>query len=94
MSAKWFKCIFKPVSLGLVRSDLMLETSCARVKECKRSPFYCCWKQVEVNTIASGFGWLGPISAAIQRFKWTISTYVGPIKMLGKYYVVTINNQR
>lgn len=34
---------------------------------------YCCWKQVEINTIASGFGWLGPISAAIQRYKHNIS---------------------
>lgn len=85
------KCIFKPVSLGLVRSDLMLETSCARMKECKRSPFYCCWKQVEVNTIASGFGWLGPISAAIQRlFKYIR----GPIIMMGKYLCSNNNNQR
>ncbi|EDV38579.2 uncharacterized protein Dana_GF19360, isoform C [Drosophila ananassae] len=29
---------------------------------------YCCWKQVEINTIASGFGHLGPASKTIQRF--------------------------
>ncbi|KAH8342921.1 hypothetical protein KR059_001812 [Drosophila kikkawai] len=29
---------------------------------------YCCWKQVEINTIASGFGHLGPASKIIQRF--------------------------
>jgi len=28
---------------------------------------YCCWKQVEINTIASGFGHLGPASKTIQR---------------------------
>ncbi|XP_034118156.1 glutathione synthetase isoform X1 [Drosophila albomicans] len=29
---------------------------------------YCCWKQVEINTIASGFGHLGPASKTIQSF--------------------------
>ena len=28
---------------------------------------YCCWKQVELNTIASGFGWMGPASGMIHR---------------------------
>lgn len=52
--------------LGLVRSDLMLESSCGPNKEkCKRP--YCCWKQVEINTIASGFGHLGPISRELHR---------------------------
>lgn len=31
------------------------------------SSAYCCWKQVEINTIASGFGHLGPASKTIQR---------------------------
>ncbi|XP_062139300.1 glutathione synthetase isoform X4 [Drosophila sulfurigaster albostrigata] len=30
---------------------------------------YCCWKQVEINTIASGFGHLGPASKTIQSFQ-------------------------
>lgn len=55
----------KPLSLGLLRSDLMLESICAGECSCPRS--YCCWKQVEINTIASGFGHLGPISKEIQR---------------------------
>ncbi|ODN05249.1 Glutathione synthetase [Orchesella cincta] len=61
------------LSLGLVRSDLMLESGCLKGSACKRhrnvprGP-YCCWKQVEVNTIASGFGWLGPeVSMGLLR---------------------------
>lgn len=53
------------ISLGLLRSDLMLESLCCTNKDKKRP--YCCWKQVEINTIASGFGHLGPISREIQR---------------------------
>ncbi|KAF4524344.1 hypothetical protein B566_EDAN015897 [Ephemera danica] len=63
--------ITQPVSLGLVRSDLMLESTCPP-KTCPKlhsqTPTYCCWKQVEINTIASGFGWLGPVSGLIHRF--------------------------
>ena len=33
----------------------------------KSGKAYCCWKQVELNTIASGFGWLGPASGMIHR---------------------------
>nr|XP_015836665.1 PREDICTED: glutathione synthetase isoform X3 [Tribolium castaneum] len=54
----------QPISLGMVRSDLMLEGSCRR--HTPTSAPFCCWKQVEFNTIASGFGWLGPSSGAIQ----------------------------
>ncbi|XP_022904635.1 glutathione synthetase-like isoform X2 [Onthophagus taurus] len=61
--------ITQPISLGILRSDIMLETSCSNPgKNCLRHPPYCCWKQVELNTIASGFGWLGPVSAMIQRY--------------------------
>nr|XP_014092058.1 glutathione synthetase isoform X1 [Bactrocera oleae]XP_014092060.1 glutathione synthetase isoform X1 [Bactrocera oleae] len=58
------------ISLGLLRSDLMLETNCAELLEKeKQTPCaYCCWKQVEINTIASGFGHLGPVSKDIQSF--------------------------
>lgn len=45
---------WQPLSLGLVRNDLMLDS----LKS---------WKQVEFNTIAAGFGWLGPASLAINR---------------------------
>ena len=47
----------------------MLESQCAVPSQnCTRGAPYCCWKQVEFNTISSGFGWLGPASAIIQRF--------------------------
>jgi len=42
--------------LSIVRSDVMLDKSVSSLK------------QVELNTFASGFGHLGPISAAIHRF--------------------------
>uniref|UniRef100_A0A182NGR7 Glutathione synthetase n=1 Tax=Anopheles dirus TaxID=7168 RepID=A0A182NGR7_9DIPT len=62
--------ITQPISLGLLRSDLMLETQCD--DECSERKLavnaYCCWKQVEINTIAAGFGHLGPASKALQSF--------------------------
>ncbi|XP_026466651.1 glutathione synthetase-like isoform X1 [Ctenocephalides felis] len=54
------------ISLGLLRCDLMLESLCCGKSETSRP--YCCWKQVEINTIASGFGHLGPASAVLQRY--------------------------
>ena len=59
----------KPLSLGLLRSDLMLDSGiCSEtcVEGQITSP-YCCFKQVEINTIASGFGWMGPASGMIHR---------------------------
>uniref|UniRef100_A0A1B6I2J5 Glutathione synthetase n=2 Tax=Homalodisca liturata TaxID=320908 RepID=A0A1B6I2J5_9HEMI len=62
------------LSLGLVRTDLMLETVCdckplnCQTLCCTPTQPYCCWKQVEFNTIASGFGWLGPASGLIHRY--------------------------
>lgn len=49
----------------MLRSDLMLERKCGSIGDFKRP--YCCWKQVEINAIASGFGHLGPISRELQR---------------------------
>lgn len=66
------------LSLGLVRSDTMLETKktciipCQKKLECQsklRERLYCCVAMVEINTIASGFGHLGPSSRAIQRWR-------------------------
>ncbi|CAL7948958.1 unnamed protein product [Xylocopa violacea] len=56
------------VSLGILRSDLMLNTAC--IQEDKNNEFlpYCCWKQIEINTIASGFGWLGPALTELHKF--------------------------
>ncbi|XP_015592883.1 glutathione synthetase isoform X1 [Cephus cinctus] len=56
------------ISLGLLRSDLMLDTSCPKPKTCNNHQPYCCWKQVEINTIASGFGWLGPAATNLHKF--------------------------
>lgn len=55
------------VSLGLLRSDLMLDTSCPK-ESCRNHKPYCCWKQVEINTIASGFGWLGPAATKLHKY--------------------------
>ncbi|KAL6426086.1 hypothetical protein ACFW04_008984 [Cataglyphis niger] len=55
------------ISLGILRSDLMLDTSCPKKDNKKLKP-HCCWKQVEINTIASGFGWLGPASTQLHKF--------------------------
>lgn len=55
------------ISLGMLRSDLMLDTSCPR-KESETLKPHCCWKQVEINTIAAGFGWLGPASTQLHKF--------------------------
>ena len=46
------------VSLGMMRSDYMLDNEA----------YCCCWKQVELNTIASGFGWMGPASTQLHRY--------------------------
>lgn len=61
------------ISLGLIRSDTMLETSknCFQRKcsEAASNRPYCCVAMVEINTIASGFGHLGPSSRLLQRFQ-------------------------
>lgn len=59
----------KRISLGIFRSDLMLESRCKdlEIVKSEKPCAFCCWKQVEINTIASGFGHLGPISKSIQR---------------------------
>lgn len=69
--------IRQPIALGCIRSDLMLESSCDYQTKCRSSTakvqgegqcLYCCFKQVEINTIAAGFGHLGPISRAVQEY--------------------------
>jgi len=68
------------LSLGMMRSDIMLNKHCCNkgsLKNCsccvsgtctKNGMSFCCWSQVELNTIASGFGWLGPASGLIHRY--------------------------
>ena len=53
----------------MLRSDLMLDNHCCPIdSKCKlNGQAFCCWKQVELNTIASGFGWLGPASGLLHR---------------------------
>ncbi|XP_047738761.1 glutathione synthetase isoform X2 [Hyalella azteca] len=59
--------VAQPVSLALLRSDVMLS-------ECKPGccslclvPPYVMNQQVEINTIAAGFGHMGPVSARIHN---------------------------
>ncbi|XP_066583880.1 glutathione synthetase-like [Prorops nasuta] len=51
--------LIQDISLGLLRSDLMLN------KDSQAD--YCC-KQVEINTIASGCGWLGPATRELHEY--------------------------
>ncbi|XP_071865119.1 glutathione synthetase isoform X2 [Bombus fervidus] len=70
------------ISLGILRSDLMLDTSCPQEDTNKKCIPYCCWKQVEINTIASGFGWLGPASTELHKFVLRELGYYKEIKNL------------
>ncbi|XP_026728389.1 glutathione synthetase-like isoform X1 [Trichoplusia ni] len=61
--------VTQPVSLGMLRSDIMLESRCPHTEnQCAKHSPYCSWKQVEINSIASGFGHLGPVSREIQSY--------------------------
>ncbi|XP_047540132.1 glutathione synthetase-like isoform X1 [Vanessa atalanta] len=61
--------ITQPISLGMLRSDIMLESRCPHTEnQCAKHTPYCSWKQVEINSIASGFGHLGPVSREIQSY--------------------------
>ncbi|XP_060843404.1 glutathione synthetase-like isoform X1 [Rhopalosiphum padi] len=64
------------LSLGILRSDIMQE------KEASDDRI----KQVEMNTIASGFGWLGIVSGDIHRFVFQ------QLGMLDKLNVLPENN--
>ncbi|KYN02713.1 Glutathione synthetase [Cyphomyrmex costatus] len=75
--------IAQKISLGILRSDLMLDTSCPK-KDIKMLKSHCCWKQVEINTIASGFGWLGPASTQLHKFVLQELGYTAELKNLPK----------
>ena len=72
----------------MMRSDLMLD----------KDSFCCCWKQVELNTIASGFGWMGPASGLIHRLvrlhllllSKLIVCLLGSFFLLVHYYVLHV----
>ncbi|XP_041976771.1 glutathione synthetase-like isoform X3 [Aricia agestis] len=69
--------IMQPTSLGMLRSDLMLESRCPdATNRCSSHKPYCCWKQVEINSIASGFGHLGP-SLSLGLFRSDYLMHVG-----------------
>ncbi|KAM8719956.1 hypothetical protein ACLKA7_006073 [Drosophila subpalustris] len=113
------------ISLGMLRSDLMLESGCPELspllhhledttsstaapaaaagggddddvdveqaeakantnkvgvaRTISTSSAYCCWKQVEINTIASGFGHLGPASKTVQSVGLLRSDYLAHV---------------
>ncbi|XP_078040879.1 uncharacterized protein LOC144472062 isoform X2 [Augochlora pura] len=46
-------------------------TNCSTTDTNNISIPYCTWKQVEINTIASGFGWLGPASTKLHKYVLT-----------------------
>ncbi|XP_032671924.1 glutathione synthetase-like [Odontomachus brunneus] len=69
------------LSLAILRSDLMLDTSCPK-KDVEKLKLYCCWKQVEINTIASGFGWMGSVSTQLHRFILQELGYTDELKNL------------
>ena len=46
---------------------------------------FCCWKQVELNTIASGFGWLGPASGMIHRLVDPLYQFTSIVNQVKKY---------
>jgi len=71
------------LSLGILRSDLMLDTCCP-TKRMKTFKPHCCWKQIEINTIASGFGWLGPVSTQLHNFVLQKLGYTAELKNLPK----------
>lgn len=61
--------ITQPISLGMLRSDIMLESRCPHTEnQCAKHTPYCSWKQVEINSIASGFGHMGPKTTEIQSY--------------------------
>lgn len=61
--------IRQPISLGMLRSDIMLDSRCPHTdKQCDKHTPYCSWKQVEINSIASGFGHMGPRTREIQSY--------------------------
>ncbi|XP_026750424.2 glutathione synthetase-like isoform X3 [Galleria mellonella] len=68
--------ITQPISLGMLRSDIMLESRCPHTEnQCAKHTPYCSWKQVEINSIASGFGHLGPsVSLGLFRSDYLMHT--------------------
>ncbi|KAK7082758.1 hypothetical protein SK128_001378 [Halocaridina rubra] len=60
--------VAQALSLGMVRSDVMLTKCQAGCCQLCETPPYVTVHQVEVNTIASGFGHMGPVSGRIHRY--------------------------
>lgn len=51
----------------LESSDAQKNCITKRCQDAARKQFYCCVGMIEINTIASGFGHLGPSSRRLQR---------------------------
>lgn len=58
----------------MLRSDMMLEPIRTNSRSARNSSIdgkenktNLNWKQVELNTIAAGFGWLGKVSGDVHR---------------------------
>ncbi|XP_056637049.1 glutathione synthetase-like [Diorhabda sublineata] len=60
--------VSQSIGLGLFRCDYMLQ--CNDKRKDGSDDFYpfCNWKLIEINTIAAGFGWLGPASGLLHRY--------------------------
>ncbi|XP_017148366.1 glutathione synthetase-like isoform X1 [Drosophila miranda] len=54
--------------IHLSRATVSGITTATMASKDRKTAAYCCWKQVEINTIASGFGHLGPASKTVQSF--------------------------
>ncbi|XP_026847055.1 glutathione synthetase isoform X1 [Drosophila persimilis] len=54
--------------MHLSRATVSGITTATVASKDRKTAAYCCWKQVEINTIASGFGHLGPASKTVQSF--------------------------
>nr|UNN25574.1 glutathione synthetase [Diaphanosoma celebensis] len=57
----------QPIALGLLRSDVMLSDVIPGAQSSIPLSQKYQQRQVEVNTIAAGFGWLGPASGHLHR---------------------------
>lgn len=72
-----YDCLIQPISLGLLRSDIMLETKCTDACLSTTSSPYCCFKQIEMNTISSGMGAMSSLITNVHRsaFRVVLKSY-------------------
>ena len=77
----------QPVSLSIFRCDYMLHQSPDNNKLSDGNGIALAMKQVEINTIAAGFGWVGTRMSQLHR---EIIKWIGCENMLEKvvYFIV------